>query len=90
MSGDDEDDLLKDNANPGATPADLDGVSAEPAEPTNRAPLIPGGQDNDLEFNEGSGCNMTEAGTNCPVHGMHGVWHRRKCTSKVNMATLAK
>jgi hypothetical protein len=69
LSGNDEDDLLKDNANPGVTPADLDGVSAEPAEPTNRAPLIAGGQDNDLEVNEGQ-CNMTEAGMNCPVHGM--------------------
>jgi hypothetical protein len=66
----DEDDLLSDDANPGVTPADLDGAPAEPAEPTNRAPFIPGGQDNDLEFNEGSGCNMTEAGENCPIHGM--------------------
>jgi len=66
----DEDDLLKDAANPGVTPADLDGAPAEPADPTNRAPFIPGGQDNDLEFNEASGCNMTEAGMSCPVHGM--------------------
>jgi hypothetical protein len=70
LSDKDEDDLLKDNANPGITPADLDGVSADPANPTNRAPLIAGGQDNDLEFNEGSGCNMTEAGMSCPMHGM--------------------
>jgi hypothetical protein len=70
LSGDDEDDLLKDNANPGVTPADLDDVSTEPGEPTNRAPLIAGGQDNDLEFDEGSGCNMTEAGMSCPMHGM--------------------
>jgi hypothetical protein len=70
MSNDDEDDLLKDAANPGVTPADLDGVSAEPATPTNRASLISGGQDNDLEFNEGSKCNMTEAGMSCPMHGM--------------------
>jgi hypothetical protein len=66
----DEDDLLKDNANPGVTPADLDGVPANPASPTNRDPLIPGGQDNNLEFNEDSKCNMTEAGTSCPMHGM--------------------
>ena len=70
LSDEDEDDLLKDNANPGVTPADLDGAPAEPAEPTNRSAMIPGGQDNDLEFSEGSGCNMTEAGMNCPVHGM--------------------
>lgn len=67
-------DLLKDDANPGVTPADLDGVPAEPVEPANRAPLVPGGQDNDLEFNEGSECNMTEAGENCSVHGMEECW----------------
>jgi hypothetical protein len=67
-------DLLKDDANPGVTPADLDGVPAEPTEPTDRAPLVPGGQDNDLEFNEGSECNMTEAGENCAVHGMEECW----------------
>jgi hypothetical protein len=63
-------DLLKDDSNPGVTPADLDGVSADPTDSTERAPLISGGQDNDLEFNEGSECNMTEAGENCSVHGM--------------------
>jgi len=67
-------DLLKDDSNPGVTPEDLDGVPAEPAQPTNRAPLVPGGQDNDLEFNEGSECNMTEAGENCAVHGMEECW----------------
>jgi hypothetical protein len=36
--------------------------------------LIPGGQDNDLEFNEGSECNMTEAGESCPVHGIEECW----------------
>jgi hypothetical protein len=67
-------DLLKDDANPGVTPADLDGVPAEPTDPVDRAPLISGGQDNDLEFNEGSECNMTEAGENCSVHGMEECW----------------
>jgi hypothetical protein len=67
-------DLLKDDANPGVTPEDLDGVPAEPAEPADRAPLIPGGQDNDLEFNEDATCNMTEAGENCSVHGMEECW----------------
>jgi len=67
-------DLLKDDANPGVTPEDLDGVPAEPTEPTNRAPLVPGGQDNDLEFNEEAACNMTEAGENCAVHGMEECW----------------
>jgi hypothetical protein len=67
-------DLLKDDSNPGVTPADLDGVPAEPADSTERAPLISGGQDNDLEFNEGSECNMTEAGENCSVHGMEECW----------------
>jgi hypothetical protein len=69
LSSDDEDDLLKDNANPGVTPADVDGVPVSPANPADRAPLIPGGQDNDLEVNEGQ-CNMTEAGKSCPTHGM--------------------
>jgi hypothetical protein len=69
LSSDDEDDLLKDNANPGVTPADVDGVPASPADSADRAPLIPGGQDNDLEVNEGQ-CNMTEAGKSCPTHGM--------------------
>jgi hypothetical protein len=67
-------DLLKDDANPGVTPADLDGVPAEPTEPADRSTLVPGGQDNDLEFNEGSECNMTEAGENCSVHGMEECW----------------
>ena len=67
-------DLLKDDANPGVTPEDLDGVPSEPAEPAARAPLIPGGQDNDLEFNEDATCNMTEAGENCSVHGMEECW----------------
>lgn len=63
-------DLLKDDSNPGVTPQDLDGVSAEPVEPTDRDPLVPGGQDNDLEFNEDATCNMSEAGENCSIHGM--------------------
>ena len=67
-------DLLKDDANPGVTPDDLDGVPAEPAEPADRAPLVPGGQDNDLEFNEDATCNMTEAGENCSIHGMEECW----------------
>jgi hypothetical protein len=67
-------DLLKDDANPGVTAADLDGVPAEPVEPADRAPLVPGGQDNDLEFNEDATCNMTEAGENCSVHGMEECW----------------
>jgi hypothetical protein len=37
-------------ANPGVTPADIDGTAEE-------------------TLNEG-GCNMTEAGTSCPIHGM--------------------
>jgi hypothetical protein len=57
-------DLLKDDANPGVTPADIDGAPANPAEPADRAPIVIGGQDNAL-------CNMTEAGESCPVHGMN-------------------
>ena len=67
-------DLLKDDANPGVTPADLDGVPAEPTDSVDRATMVPGGQDNDLEFNEGSECNMTEAGENCSVHGLEECW----------------
>jgi hypothetical protein len=63
-------DLLKDDANPGITPADIDGAPAEPAEPTDRAPIVPGGQDNAL-LQDDAKCNMTEAGESCPVHGMN-------------------
>ena len=65
---------VDEEANPGVTPADLDGVSAEPSEPADRNPMMPGGQDNDLEFNEGAECNMTEAGEDCAVHGMEECW----------------
>jgi hypothetical protein len=67
-------DLLKDDANTGVTPADLDGVPTEPTDSVDRATMVPGGQDNDLEFNEGSECNMTEAGENCSVHGLEECW----------------
>ena len=67
-------DLLKDDANPGVTPADLDGVPTETEEPADRSPLVPGGQSNDLEFNEDATCNMTEAGENCSIHGMEECW----------------
>jgi hypothetical protein len=63
-------DLLKDEANPGVTPATIDGVPAEPAEPADRAPLVPGGQDNAL-LQDDDKCNMTESGESCPVHGMN-------------------
>jgi hypothetical protein len=63
-------DLLKDEANPGVTPADIDGAPAEPAEPTNRSVIVPGGQDNAL-LQDDAKCNMTEAGQSCPVHGMN-------------------
>jgi hypothetical protein len=63
-------DLLKDEANPGVTPADIDGVPAELAEPADRAPIVVGGQDNAL-LQDDAKCNMTEAGESCPVHGMN-------------------
>jgi hypothetical protein len=63
-------DLLKDDANPGVTPADIDGAPAEPAEPADRAPIVIGGQDNAL-LQDDTKCNMTEAGESCPVHGMN-------------------
>jgi hypothetical protein len=63
-------DLLKDAANPGVTPADIDGVPAEPAEPTDRSAIVDGGQDNTL-LQDDAKCNMTEAGQSCPVHGMN-------------------
>jgi hypothetical protein len=63
-------DLLKDDANPGVTPADIDGAPADPAEPADRAPIVIGGQDNDL-LQDDTKCNMTEAGESCPVHGMN-------------------
>jgi uncharacterized protein YrzB (UPF0473 family) len=48
---------MDENANPGVTPADIDGVPAEVDEAENLSP-----------FTEGQ-CNMTEAGTMCEVHG---------------------
>ena len=63
-------DLLKDAANPGVTPADIDGVPAEPAEPADRGAIVDGGQDNAL-LQDDAKCNMTEAGESCPVHGMN-------------------
>jgi hypothetical protein len=62
-------DLLNDEANPGVTPADIDGVPAEPAEPADRNPIVVGGQDNAL-LQDDAKCNMTEAGESCPIHGM--------------------
>jgi hypothetical protein len=49
---------MDENANPGVTPADIDGVPEEVDEAENLSP-----------FTEGQ-CNMTEAGTMCEVHGM--------------------
>ena len=49
---------MDENANPGVTPADIDGVPEEVEEAENLSP-----------FTEGQ-CNMTEAGTMCEVHGM--------------------
>ena len=48
---------MDEDANPGITPADIDGVPAEVDEAENLSP-----------FTEGQ-CNMTEAGTMCEVHG---------------------
>ena len=48
---------MDEDANPGVTPADIDGVPAEVDEAENLSP-----------FTEGK-CNMTEAGTMCEVHG---------------------
>jgi hypothetical protein len=62
-------DLLRDDANPGVTPADLDGAPAEPESPKNRSAIVIGGEDNAL-LQDNDNCNMTEAGMNCPVHGM--------------------
>jgi hypothetical protein len=63
-------DLLKDEANPCVTPADIDGAPAELAEPADRSAIVPGGQDNAL-LQDDAKCNMTEAGQSCPVHGMN-------------------
>ena len=49
---------MDEDANPGITPADIDGVPAEVDEAENLSP-----------FTEGQ-CNMTEAGKSCPQHGM--------------------
>jgi hypothetical protein len=49
---------MDENANPGVTPADIDGVPAEVDEAENLSP-----------FTEGQ-CNMTEAGEMCPTHGL--------------------
>ena len=48
---------MDEDANPGITPVDIDGVPAEVDEAENLSP-----------FTEGQ-CNMTEAGTMCEVHG---------------------
>ena len=48
---------MDEDANPGVTPTDIDGVPAEVDEAENLSP-----------FTEGQ-CNMTEAGTMCEVHG---------------------
>jgi len=74
-------DLLKDEANTGVTPADLDGVPATTAEPADRNPLVPGGQDNAL-LQDDAKCNMTEAGESCPVHGMN------ECGSSYSMPAM--
>jgi hypothetical protein len=42
---------MDETANPGVTPADIDGVPTE-------------------DLDEASRCNMTEAGNDCPVHGL--------------------
>jgi hypothetical protein len=49
---------LDEEANPGVTPADIDGVPEEMEEAENLSP-----------FTEAR-CNMTEAGESCPVHGL--------------------
>ena len=49
---------MDEDANPGVTPADIDGVPAEVDEAENLSP-----------FTEGQ-CNMTGAGKMCPEHGM--------------------
>ena len=49
---------MDEDANPGITPADIDGVPAEVDEAENLSP-----------FTEGQ-CNMTDAGEMCPEHGM--------------------
>jgi hypothetical protein len=54
---------LDETANPGVTPADIDGVPEEVDETA--GVLSP--------INEKK-CNMTEAGESCPVHGMDECW----------------
>ena len=49
---------VSETANPGVTPADIDGVPEEMEEAENISP-----------FTEAT-CNMTEAGESCPQHGM--------------------
>jgi hypothetical protein len=49
---------MSETANPGVTPADIDGVPEEMEEAENISP-----------FTEAT-CNMTEAGESCPQHGM--------------------
>ena len=50
---------LDEEANPGVTPEDIDGVPEEMDEAENLSP-----------FTEEARCNMTEAGESCPVHGL--------------------
>ena len=50
---------LDEEANPGVTPEDIDGVPKAMEEAENLSP-----------FTEEAKCNMTEAGESCPVHGL--------------------
>ena len=53
---------VAETANPGVTPADIDGVPEEELEEVNGSGVL-------SPINEKK-CNMTEAGESCPVHGL--------------------
>ena len=53
---------MDETANPGVTPADIDGVPEEDLEAVNGSGVL-------SPINEKK-CNMTEAGEMCPMHGL--------------------
>jgi hypothetical protein len=71
---------LDEEANPGVTPADIDGVPEEIEEAENLSP-----------FTEAK-CNMTEAGESCPVHGLKecGMEESQELTAESRDSTLER
>jgi hypothetical protein len=69
---------LDEEANPGVTPADIDGVPEEMEEAENLSP-----------FTEAR-CNMTEAGESCPVHGLKECGMEEGLAEAVNAKQIKK